>query len=89
LEFGPQVGILTSAKVNGTSSGSTVDVDAKQFYKSSDFGINFGAGYEITEKISIGIRYNLGLSNIGSKSFVGDGDKITNSVISIGLASKF
>lgn len=89
LEFGPQIGFMTSAKVNGTSSGTTVDVDAKDFFRKTDFGINFGAGYDITKKVSIGIRYNLGLSNIGSKAFVSDGDKITNSVISIGLANKF
>lgn len=89
LEAGPQIGFLTSAKVNGTSGGTTVDVDAKKFYKSTDFGINFGASYEITKKLSIGLRYNLGLSNVGSKEFVGDGDKITNSVFQFSLGYRF
>lgn len=89
LEVGPQIGFLTSAKVNGTSDGTTVDVDAKRFYNSTDFGINIGAGYDLTKKISAGIRYNLGLSNIGSNEFVSDGDKITNSVFSLSLGYKF
>ena len=89
LEAGPQIGFLTSAKVNGTSNGTTVDVDAKKFYNSTDFGINFGAGYDFTKKISAGIRYGLGLSNVGSKEFVSDGDKITNSVFSIDFGYKF
>jgi hypothetical protein len=89
LEAGPQIGFLTSAKVNGTSGGTTVDVDAKRFFNSTDFGINFGAGYDFTKKISAGIRYNLGLSNIGSNEFVSDGDKITNSVFSISVGYKF
>jgi hypothetical protein len=89
LEAGPQIGFLTSAKVNGTSNGTTVDVDAKNFYNSTDFGINFGVGYDFTKKISAGIRYNLGLSNVGSNEFVSDGDKITNSVFSIDFGYKF
>jgi hypothetical protein len=88
LEFGPQIGFRTSAKVSGTSSGSTVDVDAKQLFKSTDFGINFGAGFDITKKLAIGLRYNLGLSNIGSSDFASNGDKITNSVFSIDLGFK-
>ena len=88
LEAGPQIGFLTSAKVNGTSGGTTVDVDAKRFFNSTDFGINFGAGYDFTKKISAGIRYNLGLFNIGSNEFVSDGDKITNSVFSISVGYK-
>ncbi|NDP27781.1 MAG: PorT family protein [Flavobacterium sp.] len=89
IEFGPQIGFLTSAKVNGTANGQTVDVDAKQFYNSTDFGINFGAGYDFTKKVSIGMRYNLGLSNVGSDDFVSNGDKITNSVFSISMGYKF
>ncbi len=89
LEVGPQIGFLTSAIVNGTSGVTTVDVDAKKFYNSTDFGINFGASYDFTKKVSTGIRYNLGLSNIGSNQFVSNGDKITNSVFSINLGYKF
>ena len=89
IEMGPQIGFLTSAKVNGTSSGTTVEVDAKQFFKSVDFGVNLGASYDLTKKVSLGVRYNLGLANIGSDEFVSDGEKISNSVFSINLGYKF
>lgn len=88
LEAGPQIGFLTKSTVNGTSSGVTVDVDAKQFFKSIDFGLNFGMSYDFTKKLSASLRYNIGLSNVGSDTFTADGDKITNSVFSINLGYK-
>lgn len=82
LEIGPQIGFLTSAK--GKTMG--VSVDVKDFFKSTDFGLNFGAGYDFTSKFSAGIRYNLGLSNIAEDS---GGESVKNSVISISLGYKF
>lgn len=88
LEAGPQIGFLTKSTVNGTASGVTVDVDAKQLFKSIDFGLNVGAGYDFTKKLSASLRYNFGFSNIGSEEFTSDGDKITNAVFSINLGYK-
>ena len=88
LEAGPQIGFLTKSTVNGTASGVTVDVDGKQFFKSIDFGLNIGAGYDFTKKLSASLRYNIGLSNVGSDTFTADGEKITNSVFSISLGYK-
>ncbi|WP_413999125.1 porin family protein [Flavobacterium sp. W1B] len=89
LEVGPQVGFLTSAKVkeDGGLSG-----DVKKLFKSTDFGLNFGAGYDFTEKISVGVRYNLGLSNLFTEEFdalLGEKTKVHNSVLSLSLACKF
>ncbi len=50
LEFGPQVGFLMSAKIDGE--------DVKDAFKSNDFALNFGAGYDATENINIGLRYS-------------------------------
>ena len=88
LEAGPQIGFLTTAVANASGSGTTVDVDVKQFFKSVDFGLNIGMGYDFTKKLSASLRYNIGLSNIGSNTFTTDGDKITNSVFSISLGYK-
>jgi hypothetical protein len=82
FELGPQIGFLTSAK--GKTMGVSVDID--DFFKSTDFGLNFGAGYDFTNKFSAGVRYNLGLSNIAEDS--GD-ESIQNSVFSISLGYKF
>jgi len=87
LEAGPQIGFLLSAKSKFDGGGESGDVDIKDGLKSIDFGVNFGAGYDFTENLSVGLRYNLGLSNI-SDSEEGDG-KIKNSVFSLSVGYKF
>ena len=92
LEFGPQIGFLTSAKDDYTATESGVTVsgneDIKDIFESVDFGVNFGAGYDFTENLSVGLRYNLGLSNI-AKTEAGDDTKISNNVFSLSLGYKF
>jgi long-subunit fatty acid transport protein len=88
LEAGPQLGFLTSAKANASGSGTTVDVDVKKIFETIDFGLNFGAAYDLTEKFSAGLRYNLGLSNI-AKTEEGDSDTVKNSVFSLSIGYKF
>jgi hypothetical protein len=53
-------------EVTETESFDT-ETDMKDFYKSIDFGINFGVGYEFTENLFANVRYNLGLSNIAEE----------------------
>jgi opacity protein-like surface antigen len=56
---GPSIGFLLSAKVD--------DEDIKEFVKSTDFGLGFGAGVSLpagNNAFFIEGRYNLGLSNI-------------------------
>lgn len=88
LEAGPQIGFLTSAKIKMDGNS----IDSKRLFNSTDFGINFGAGYDFTQKLSAGIRYNLGVSGIFSDEFKDalDNDvKVQNSVFSLSLAYKF
>jgi opacity protein-like surface antigen len=78
LEVGPQAGFLMSAKAK--ADGDSVDV--KDLYKSIDFGLNFGAGYDVTKNINIGLRYSLGLANISDSS---DADvKTSNFALAVG-----
>ena len=77
LEAGPQIGFLMSAKYDGN--------DIKDFYTSTDFGMNFGAGYDVTENINVGVRYSLGLSNVVDAS----GVDVKTSNIALGLGYKF
>lgn len=92
LEAGPQIGFLLSAKAKGegTENGITISAeqDVKDSFESIDFGLNFGAGYDFTENLSAGVRYNLGLSNI-AKTEEGDDSKIQNSVFSLSIGYKF
>ena len=76
-ETGPQFGFMLSAKVK--SDGNTYD--AKDGFKTVDFGWAFGAGYRVTEEAKIGLRYNLGLSNIAD-----GGGKLHNSVLQLSVA---
>lgn len=90
IEVGPQIGFLASAKtktvVNGYSGKHEMDV--KKIFESTDFGLNLGAGYDFTENFSVGVRYNLGLSNILKTKF-GDDSKLHNGVLSFLAAYKF
>ncbi|PWA05429.1 porin family protein [Flavobacterium psychrotolerans] len=85
LEAGPQIGFLMSAKVKADGGGSA---DVKEFFKSTDFGVNFGAGYEFTENLSAGLRYNLGLAQVQKELATGESAS-HNSVIQISLGYKF
>lgn len=82
LEAGPQIGFLVSAEYE--AEGETSDV--KEFYNSTDFGFNIGAGYNVTENINASLRYTAGMSNILKDS---DDYKAANSNIAIALAYKF
>ena len=83
LEVGPQIGILLASKVKASS----VSVDFKEFTNTVDFGLNFGAGYEINENLEIGARYGLGFTNVLKDTVTKIDNK--NSVIQIGVAFKF
>ena len=90
IEAGPQIGFLLNSKSKYEEKVSDVifsgEEDTKDLFKSTDFGLNFGLGYDLTEKLSIGGRYNLGLSNILKDA---GGEKVKNSVFSFSLGYKF
>jgi Outer membrane protein beta-barrel domain len=71
VNAGPYVGILMSAKATDGED----DVDVKEFYNSTDFGVNVGIGYQLEGGLGFGAGYSLGLSNI-----VKDGDDFDVSV---------
>ena len=91
LEFGPQVGFLLSASGEGEETlrgeTETFDQDVKELLKSTDFGFNFGASYDVSENIIIGARYNLGLSDIRDENV--DTNKVSNTVFSFSLGYRF
>ncbi|KRD07297.1 hypothetical protein ASE21_17525 [Flavobacterium sp. Root901] len=84
VEAGPQIGFLVSAKSDGD--------DVKDFYKSTDLGFNFGAGYNFTDNFSVGLRYTVGLSNVADYDTDDIDDYLDspkNSVLAITAAYKF
>ena len=96
LEAGPQIGLLLSAKAKsevttsfeGESVTVSAEADIKEEFESIDFGFNLGAGYDFSEKVFAGLRYNVGLSNI-AKTEAGDDYKVSNSVISLSVGYRF
>jgi opacity protein-like surface antigen len=95
LQAGPQIGILMSATSKNDSTSNfpgdvnvSTSTDNKDKLNGVDFGLNFGAGFDITENISIDARYNLGLSQ--TQKDLGTNEKaIKNRVFSINLGYKF
>ena len=79
IEAGPQVGFLLSAK--GPSR------NAKDNFKTLDFGVNFGLGYKLNNGLNFGARYNFGLSNINDVS--GSSDKLRNGVLQVTVGYSF
>ena len=56
---GPSIGFLTSAKYKVEDE----EEDIKDFVKSMDFGLVFGAGVNF-QKFLVEVRYNLGMTNL-------------------------
>lgn len=92
IEAGPQFDFLVGAKGDYTSKDkytnqvTTVNnKDLKDNYKALVFGLNFGAGYKITEAISANVRYCLGLSPNSKGNTISSKSRI----IQIGAAYSF
>ncbi len=92
LQAGPQIGLLLSAdselEVSGGGESESEEVDIKDELKGVDFGLNFGAGYQLDMGLFFDARYNLGLSNINDEG-EGEDFKIKNNVIQISVGYKF
>jgi len=84
IELGPQIGFLTSAKA--TSGGQSTDV--KDAMKTTDFGLNFGLGYNFTENFNAGLRYNMGLTQL-QKDLASGESASKNSVFQLALGYRF
>lgn len=78
-EGGPYLGLLLSADSEGE--------DIKDEYKSIDFGIGAGLGYDLGQFL-LGIRYNIGIANIADTEGEEEG-KATNTVLQLFGAYKF
>ncbi|WP_432670750.1 porin family protein [Flavobacterium sp. SM2513] len=79
LEAGPQLGLLLSAKNEGT--------DVKDSFRSVDFGINAGLGYKFDNGLNFSARYNFGLTNIIDQKLVINNN--TNGVFQVSVGYFF
>ena len=94
---GPYVGVAATGKVknkvesNGDTHKETHDMNLgsgdDDDLKRLDFGLGFGAGYEITDNLGVRAGYDLGLSNLTPK---GDKDNSAkNGSINVSVTYKF
>lgn len=69
LQAGPQFGFLMSATGPVDSGGGNITTgDIKSSLKSSDFSAALGAGWDFPFGLNLGVRYNLGLSDINNQA---------------------
>jgi len=67
LQIGPQLGVLSNAKLN---AGGSI-TDSKSNYKSTDIGVTVGMSYVKPETgFGIDLRYNHGLTNVNSDNSI-------------------
>ena len=74
IQAGPSIGFVAGG-----------DDLAKEVTTSTDFGLGFGAGYELSSGLFFDARYNLGLSNISDV----DGFDAKTTSLNIGLGYRF
>lgn len=91
FEFGPQVAfnVAGKQKVKNTITGAgpldgTTEVSSDiDDLETIDFGLNIGAGYELSNGLNFGIRYTHGLTEV-----IKDSD-LKNSVFALGIGYTF
>ncbi len=89
---------IVSYSLKGTKNEIISDEGEDLYFKkmkSVDFGLNFGASYDITDNLFVQARYNLGLTNVNvlnMSDILGNGFKrgnVKNSVFQISVGYKF
>lgn len=68
LQFGPQFGILLSAKEVGEISNEDIDDDLKEILRGGDTSLAAGIGAEIKEKYLLDVRLNIGVSDLNKET---------------------
>ena len=64
LEGGPQVGFLNTAKLTIDNPNDSETINIKQGLRSNDLSLNLGIGFQFSNGLNFGARYNYGLTNI-------------------------
>ena len=92
IETGPQIGFLLSAKADDKYYDSTTNttteyknVDFKSFSNKHMISYTVGAGYFVTNNLSVSLRYNMGITQIDTSSNI----SVKNNVFQFGLDYNF
>lgn len=90
VDVGPQIGFLTSSKVDVLVAGDNIHL--KDYLSNFEYGVNFGLGVKLGNGFLFQGRYNLGLANIFDDLKIGFNDydyEETNRVIQFSLGYMF
>lgn len=65
-EAGPQLGFLLTAKLNNKfpATGAAATTNVQTYFRGAAWSLGVGTGYNFSSGLGIGLRYNLGLTNI-------------------------
>ena len=86
---GPQLGFLVKAEAEAEQGDVSATLDIKDEMTSVDFSLNLGLSFNVSNNMSLDIRYNRGLSNIIDDDEE-DGDvKAFNSGFQLGVSYSF
>lgn len=92
---GPQFGFRVSSKASGSESGTSVSVDAGDYFNGFDFSVALGIGYQFDKGLLFSLGFNTGLTNTlkndkFSEIISGIGDiKSRNNVLQLNLGWRF
>ncbi|TAG44224.1 MAG: PorT family protein [Cytophagia bacterium] len=89
INAGPYFALALGGKIKASTMGVDVSTDVKfgsdqDKIKGTDFGFNFGAGVEISDKFLVNLNYGLGLTNLSNDTSAG-ATKVNNRVFSVGV----
>lgn len=84
VHVGPQFGFLMSAKAKADVEGQSGEVDMKEYFKSTDLGVNLGIGASFG-KLNAAARYTYGITKIWDME---DDIDARNGVIQLSLGYK-
>lgn len=98
LFAGPQLGFKVSSKLKYSKSGTSVSTsEGSDLFKSVDFAIIIGAGYQSSMGLLFSLSYNIGLANtINADKFAAlpggsgmEGEKNRNGVLQFNVGWRF
>jgi hypothetical protein len=88
FEFGPSMTFFTNTEYQDNGEPKNT-LDVNDLYKSSDLGLNVGLTLSPAERIDLGLRYYLGLTNLSTLDPDVSGVNIKSTAIQLALTCSF